>query len=244
MYPSQPQPPSAQPPGPSYQPPYPMYPPRRRARTPLGDRGPWWAQALVSAAIGGFFFVVSCALQIALSEFGLHDWWRFSVWTLAALLYVGVLAVWARSTPQRILGPGAALVLLGLQRVLDALWAISGPRLYSGWTYAEFEWWYSANNGLVILGVVAGWSLARRKTAFALIGIIPALALSAAGGWIEQAIHYPKSYITASLLDGVVFIGFCVLGILSVWACDGIGLAIRRGRTQSRPVPAYPHPGY
>lgn len=181
VYPSQPQPPSAQPPGPSYQPPYPMYPPRRRARTPLGDRGPWWAQALVSAAIGGFFFVVSCALQIALSEFGLHDWWRFSVWTLAALLYVGVLAVWARSTPQRILGPGAALVLLGLQRVLDALWAISGPRLYSGWTYAEFEWWYSANNGLVILGVVAGWSLARRKTAFALIGIIPALALSAAG---------------------------------------------------------------
>ena len=244
MYPSQPQPPVAQPPAPPNMPAYPAYRPRPRSRTPIGNRGPWWAQALVSAAIGGFFYVVICTLLVIVAEFGSRDWWRVGVWTLMALLFVGVLAVWARSTPQRILGPGAALVFLGLQRVLDVLWAVGGPRLYRDFSHDTIALWSNTANGLAIFGVVVGWSVARRRTAFALIGVIPALALSAAGVWVEGAVNYPESLITTWLLNGTVYVGFCVLGILSVWACDGIGLAIRRGRTQSRPVPAYPHPGY
>ncbi len=239
MYPSQPQPPA-----PPNMPPYPAYPPRPRSRTPIGNSGPWWAQALVSAAIGGFFFVVICAIEIALVEFRLGDWWKVGFWTLAALLYVGVLAVWARSTPQRILGPGAALVFLGLQRVLVVLWAIGGLRLHGSWSHDTVALWLNTVNGLAVFGVVVGWSVARRRTAFALIGIIPALALTAAGVWAEGAVNYPESLVTAWLLNGTLYFSFCVLGILTVWACDGLGLAIRSGRTQSAPIPAYPHPGY
>lgn len=225
---------------------YPPYPGRPISRRPLGDRGPWWAQTLVSAGIALVFAVLYFAVEFAIYRFKLFDWWSFSGLSVLILLYVCVLGIWGRSTPQRILGPLVALGFLGLQRGLDGLFLVIGPDLYSGWTDAEFTTWFTAGNALCLFGVAAGWSLARRRTFIAFLGIIPMVAVSGLGGWAEQSIRYPHSFLWASLLDTLVFFGLAVLAILCVWACDGLGLAIRGGRTRRQPganaVGPYPQP--
>ncbi|WP_231894975.1 hypothetical protein [Gordonia sp. 852002-10350_SCH5691597] len=197
----------------------------------------------MSAGIALVFAVLYFAVEYAIYRFKLFDWWSFSGLSVLILLYVCVLGIWGRSTPQRILGPLVALGFLGLQRGLDGLFLVIGPDLYSGWTDAEFTTWFTAGNALCLFGVAAGWSLARRRTFIAFLGIIPAVAVCGLGGWAEQSISYPHSYLWASLLDTLVFFGLAVLAIMCVWACDGLGLAVR-GRSRQQPGPYPQRNGY
>lgn len=214
----------------------------RGSRMP-GARGPWWARVLVSAAITVLLWGLSLVILIVTDRNFTGSWANFVAWTVIYLLFVVILALWGRTVVRGILGALIAFVLLTISHGLDALFLVNDFHLYD---------WYEtiANIGtpLFLIGAIGGWSLARRATAFAWIGVIPMVGVVAVATWVlnyhlpdvpyswfEHHDYTPTWWWFAYMSVQAAFV---IAGVLVVWACDAIGLAIRR----NRPTPPSPGP--
>ncbi|QTI66855.1 hypothetical protein [Gordonia polyisoprenivorans] len=200
-----------------------------------GGRGPWWVRVLISAAITVLLWGLSLVILIVTDRNFTGSWANFIAWTVIYLLFVVILALWGRTLVRGILGALIAFVLLTISHGLDALFLVNDFHLYD---------WYEtiANIGtpLFLIGAIGGWSLARRATAFAWIGVIPTVGVAAVATWVlnyhlpdvpyswfEHHDYTPTWWWFAYMSVQAAFI---IAGVLAVWACDAIGLAIRRNR--------------
>ena len=184
-YPRSPYPPAANPQYPNQQSPIPQYPnPPRTTRVSIGDRGPWWVQALISAGIALAAFVIMVALDQLNTSVQPSVWVSFGIWALAFVGYAVVLAVWARGGWRHVAAPLVALAFLGLERLMTV-------PFYANWDWTVTSHWYFDIATWVwpiafYSGVIFGWSVARRRTAFALIGVIPACGWIVFWAWFKQ----------------------------------------------------------
>ncbi|MGV9824684.1 hypothetical protein [Gordonia sp. NPDC003429] len=200
------------------------------ARRPLGDRGPWWAHVLVGTAVVVVFVVAETVISYALVRTwnpGVTKWISLAIYTLVDFTYVLVLAVWARSGRQRVAAVLFTVAAMILQRALVASWYAGWLTGASGDLPTVVKWllpvvYYSA--------IVLGWTIARRRTWFTLLGVVPGAAVIAVAAWIS-GYHYPHfEGLVGSLQSALLDAGLAVAGIVVFWACDGLGLLVRRNR--------------
>ncbi|MGV9673275.1 hypothetical protein ACWDPV_22230 [Gordonia sp. NPDC003504] len=222
-----------------YSPGYPPVAPVPARSPALGDRGPWWVQALISAGIGVVFFVLSVALQYVLIQVDVDEWPNLAAWSVLGLIFVGVLALWGRTTTRRIVGALVALVLIGVHRILQVFWVVSEDN-FLDWADWQFKalWW----TGTVVLysGVILGWTIARRRTGFTWIGLLPVAILIALAVWANWELPYIDSDFRRALAGNAIDYAFWIVGILIFWGCDGFGLASQRNAS---PPPSSPFGG-
>jgi hypothetical protein len=196
---------------------------------------------LISAAIAVVLFGVSFAglyfVSVITHVGGLGRSAEFAVWGMLVLLYIGALAVWGRSPTQRITSVIVTVICLGLCLGITIAYYID--------PLSVDEWADPGNFGTrrigitLLIGSITGWSVARRRTPAALIGVLPAVGVVWLGGW-PLTFQPPDLWIPwdvavyATMANWAAFLGIAfgltVLGILLVWACDGIGLLLRRDR--------------
>lgn len=221
-------------------PPLPTPTPRRS----FSDRGPWWLQTLISAVVPVVIYAVSVPVLFAASKTAATDagiWVEYVSWIIPYFLIVAIVAIWGRTLLRRVLAATAAAVLLTASHMVYASY--------------DFDWGVVESvssttlliitDAMIFLASILGWSIARRRTLYSLLGIIPAVGMIALGTWIIE-FHLPAfDYVDDlylpiawwSSLCGA-FVGFAVLGILLVWACDGLGLLLQR--TRPAPPPTSP----
>lgn len=232
-------------------------PPAQPQRTPaLGDRPAVGAQIVVSAAV---VIVVLIALDTLLRI--MHNAHYYDSYWIAILgtelLFVAVLAVWGRSAAQRVLGPIVALLFFAVDRGVSMV-LMGHQDLAPDWFHRNLDVLVWISDLALLAGVVMGWSIARRRTGFSVIGLLPAAFLIVLGVWVDVLNRIP--IVTSAWLLNTVnawapILVCAVLAVLIIWACDGIGIAARRSRRQP-PVPApgvgsfgggyppqYPQPG-
>ncbi|RPA56357.1 hypothetical protein EF294_21220 [Gordonia oryzae] len=207
----------------------------RGSRMP-GGRGPWWSRVLVSAAITVLLWGLSLVILIVTDRNFIGPWTDFIAWTVIYLLFVVILVLWGRTVVSGILGAVFAFVLLAISQ------APTAPP-YDFWIETHHEWYRVMPNILAatfLIGTIGGWSLARRSTPYAWIGVIPMVAVVGIGTWVlnnhmpslafswfDDHDHFPTWWWFANVSIKAAFV---IAGVLVVWACDAIGLAVRRNR--------------
>ncbi|AFA73093.1 putative membrane protein [Gordonia polyisoprenivorans VH2] len=213
--------------------PYPPAPvPAGGSRIP-GGRGPWWVRVMVSAAITVLLWGLSLVILIVTHRNFTGSWANFIAWTVIYLLFVVILVPWGRTLVRGILGAVFAFVLLAISHALTA------PP-YGIWINTHD--WYSVIWNIVaatfLIGTIGGWSIARRSTPYAWIGVIPVAGVVCIGTWV-LANHMANIRWLNVHIDSLTWwwfanvsiqAAFVIAGVLVVWACDAIGLALRRDR--------------
>lgn len=218
--------------------------PAPASRPALGDRGPWWVRTLISAAIAVVFYLASVAMQVTLNQLHAHGWVTIAAWGVLGLVFAAVLAVWGRNTSRRILAPLVAIMFLVLQRGVQSVWVIWGEETYD-WTETSVKALAWSGMALLNTGVILGWTIARRRTGFTWIGLLPVTGIVAVAVWVNWARPYIDNDVVHAVASNGIDFGFWILAILIFWACDGIGIASRRNRPTPPPNPftSYPGPG-
>ncbi|MGC5245532.1 hypothetical protein ACPXB3_01155 [Gordonia sp. DT219] len=238
--------------------PYPSVPPAtavpaRGSRMP-GGRGPWWAQVVVSAVIAIVLWWLALAILMITyhafptDDMGANVWATYVAWTIIYLIVVATVGVWGRTPVRGLLGAGFAFVVLALSRGVEVLLDVDGSSFY----LLAHDWYDAVENTstvLLLTGTIGGWSIARRTTPFAWIGALPAIGVVAIATWVDEQLRdslswWPWSWPSSAYVS--IQTAFIILGILVVWGCDAIGLAVRRGRPtppSSGPAPWNTQPG-
>lgn len=211
---------------------------------------------MVSAAIVVGVLIAQATLLDIMDS--LH--FEYSVWIAVLgteLLFVAALAVWGRSPARRVLGSIAALLLFAVDRGVSMV-LVAHPDVIPVWVYRHLDLFVWISELAMLTGFVVGWSIARRRTGFSVIGLLPAACLIVLGVWVDTQHRVPivTSVWLLNTVNALAPIVVCgVLAVLVIWACDGIGVAARRSRSQP-PAPApgsgtfgggypqqYPHQG-
>lgn len=220
-------------------------------QAPRPNRSPG-TEVVISALLGGILLVgpdlVSAVLSIVIGNDldDAHDpkrWIFFAVYATASLFTVAMLLTRGRTAGKRI---GAAIVFVVLVGLSDLRWAASIAGL-SVLTLQDQPVWVviTFTTSTFTLSWILGWSIARRQTGFAWIGLIPALLLL--GGWIALLvndvvdIHVGPQWMS-EMLNNLLYDLVAFLGIVCLWIFDVVGLSMRRPAPLAQPygVP----PGY
>lgn len=166
------------------------------------------------------------------------------LWSLAwtAVLggyFVAVVAVLARTAARRL--PAVAMGI-ALTVIEVGFAAVTSFGSYTG----VVEWADRILTVVILVGFVAAWGVARRRTPRWAIGLVPTLALGVlvsalyASGWLYRAVG------TVWIAYWAVWIGAFLLGCLICWGFDAMGSS-SPAHTQGTPpsgrnlgLPAYP----
>lgn len=220
----------------------------RGSRMP-GARGPWWARVLISAAITVLLWGLSLVILIVTDHSLSTHWSSYIGWTLIYLIFVVTVGLWGRTAARCVLGALIAFILLALSHGLDVLFYVSGTTFHVSFSYDTIA---TISAALFLTATIGGWSIARRATPFAWIGVIPMVGVvgigtwvlnnhmpSVAFSWFDDHSYYPTWWWFANVSIQAAFV---IAGVLVVWACDAIGLALRRDRptpTSAGPTAAW-----
>ncbi|MFT4127897.1 MAG: hypothetical protein QM662_16930, partial [Gordonia sp. (in: high G+C Gram-positive bacteria)] len=123
----------------------------------------------------GLSYVVSAWTWDAVnSEWINHgEWISFAVWLVFNMVFAVALVVWGRSSRHRLLGGLTALLLIVINRASIVPFIAFTDEQLSDWP----EWPFTAQIWINLLSfytaVILGWSIARRRTGFAWLGVIP-----------------------------------------------------------------------
>ncbi|SDU36985.1 hypothetical protein [Gordonia westfalica] len=208
-----------------------------------GNRGPWWVQTLVSAAILVAFAAALVASLHTMESAGTGSWVRYGASAVVPFVFLLITAAWARSGVRLALVLLVGLILLALERVAILPFYLDSS-VIADWDARALDTAAMANIALFDSGAVIVWSIARRRTPATWLGVIPAAGVLALGTW---AIHFHQPDFGVDLTSGgtlplgyfagvVAFeMAFILVAVLILWAFDGIGLTMRRGASTVPP---------
>ncbi|GAA1480486.1 hypothetical protein GCM10009624_09260 [Gordonia sinesedis] len=223
----------------------PLQPPTSTSDSPLpGDRGERRTQTLVGVGFAVGFFLVELLYQIGVIVVvdvfapspDARLWFTFVVWTVICVIFVLAIIAWARTRTRRVVAAAVMIVLLAVYR-LGELWRI---RLdVSNELHTVPEWLLDAEmwivNGAILACLILGWTIARRRTAMTWLGLVPAAVIAGVLMWSTFGLTYPDNEYVTAVVIAVRDTAMLVLPILLFWACDGIGMALRRSSARRHP---------
>lgn len=186
------------------------------------------------------FVTVEWSVSPITQTFG--RWFGYSAQTAIDLAFVVVLTVWSRSAGRRLPVALVGLVLFGLQRLL----VVPGYlRWTTDWTSDAYNAYLLLSNLVFYLSVVVSWSVSRRRTGFATLGVVPFLAIAGVASWLPVFVFGFGDGFAANVLGTVYDLAVVVLAIAGFWGADAIGMARRRQSTVTHLHPSGPAPyGY
>ncbi|GAB19127.1 hypothetical protein GOEFS_075_00480 [Gordonia effusa NBRC 100432] len=147
-------------------------------------------------------------------------WGLFSIPTV--LITIAVLA-WGRSTARRVAAAATAVIVLGVQRLLTMPPVFAQLTAESG-VHASIRWMTIT---LWIVGMVLSWGIARRRTPFAWVGLVPTVLLIALAIWISDIDWALEPWLINILTTAAIDLAI-VISILAMRACDRIGMSMRQ----------------
>lgn len=184
---------------------------------------------------------------VALALFdSLSHWFFWANYTVFAILTTIVLLFWGRTPARRVASALVFLILYAAQRSL-----VAAP--FAGVDFGSTSAWTAVTqNVLWPLAWILGWSIARRQTAFAWIGLVVALPLVALIGWMGWANVYLSFHPEwlSSTVNGLLLDAIVIAALLVMWGFDAVGLRMRRrapqpaGQYSPYPAEQYPAPQY
>ncbi|MEO9328726.1 hypothetical protein [Gordonia aurantiaca] len=178
----------------------------------------------MSSVIGIAFLGTYAAISSMLRSMDDAGWIEFVVCAVAWLVFLGITAVWARSAVRVAVVVPLGLLLIGVERAtmvpfhLDA--SVTADWEVSVWRDARI-----AHVAVLLAGAVVIWSLARRRTGYTWLGVVPATGIVVLGTW---AMYDDPPFRPAG---GPVV---ALAAILVLWGCDAVGLAVHRNRDRAR----------
>lgn len=210
------------------------------------DERPGWMQALISVGIVTGIVVVWAALQLVASlmdsEVGI--WIRF---LLGVVVMAGLAVVMMRYAKRHRLAVGlVAGAGFALQRLVVLIWL-------SSHTVGLFRIPFAAHRVLVILSaliffltIIIAWSIGRRRSAFAWVGLFPSVIVIALVSIFGYALDAPAALLIYEYGAGYL-IGSAIVVLIVLGLCQAFMVGADLIGRQISPVggrPASPHPIY
>lgn len=224
----------------------------------FSDRGPWLVRGIISTILlVALFMGYALGLQVVSEMEPAPDWGFWFVEAGFWVAFVLVLLIWGRKVAQRILSAVVAMIFGAAYLVLVSptfhRWLFVDLDL-SADDLARIEPWVARSiYAALYCGCIFGWTIARRRSGFAFLGILIVGPLIAVAAWqipkIDWTADAPVVFYQQSAVDLAVVVGgiliFCVVDAFRLFgrSSDGPGTTQPpANQWQSQPTQAFdPH---